>query len=468
MLNPEKQVNNNRPNSLFVIEAKRYANAGKLTEAAEICRRGLIYFPANLNGYVTLSQIYIAMNSRDRALNVLTDGYKRTGSRELFLLFKQIERNGKPNVVLINNSNKSSAKLGDKETTSNSPESPQAENIAASKIDRTNLENYSQKSEDIKNEKITPTSHVDEFVVDKFVEVEIIRSTKQETDLQAKWNMLKGNAAKEDLDSSAQYKLQDEVLAEGAKHELETDSITDSINDSKLLEEYNLLNVIAKQNKENRNSESNNLKLHVTESGSRLRSSNIRLIPGLEFAPLRYANKNEQFSNKDEGEVRNRKTISNLISNEPTEDENNIFDVETDSTQEDMIVAQGVILKESYYESLLNITKEEADEEYEKMLNSNEAERKLSPLEELAKRLENARIPMETEDDTVLSPAFEPIIITETWADILANQGAYTEALKAYQTLARSKPELFEHFKNKIEDMKSKIIETQVQNSIVE
>ena len=63
----------------------------------------------------------------------------------------------------------------------------------------------------------------------------------------------------------------------------------------------------------------------------------------------------------------------------------------------------------------------------------------LTPLEELARRLEKARIPVIEEAEP--RHAFEPSIVSDTFASILVAQGAYAEALKAYQTLARTKPE---------------------------
>jgi hypothetical protein len=121
--------------------------------------------------------------------------------------------------------------------------------------------------------------------------------------------------------------------------------------------------------------------------------------------------------------------------------------------------------KEKYYESLLNIEQIKIDAEYDEIMNT-PIERELSPLEELAKRLETARIPMEVDDEMeVVNSIYEPTIVTETWADILVNQGAFTEALKAYQILARSNPNKFEHYKSRIDSMKNKIINTQLQNS---
>lgn len=82
----------------------------------------------------------------------------------------------------------------------------------------------------------------------------------------------------------------------------------------------------------------------------------------------------------------------------------------------------------------------------------------MTPLEELARRLETARIPIvEGEEPESESPAFEPSIVSDTFAGILAQQGAYRQAIKAYQMLARLKPERRGEYEKKIEEMRWKM-----------
>ena len=76
----------------------------------------------------------------------------------------------------------------------------------------------------------------------------------------------------------------------------------------------------------------------------------------------------------------------------------------------------------------------------------------LTPLEELARRLEHARIPVVEEDEP--QATYEPSIVSETLANILVAQRKYVEALKAFQTLARIKPERYEYFQQRITEMK--------------
>lgn len=82
----------------------------------------------------------------------------------------------------------------------------------------------------------------------------------------------------------------------------------------------------------------------------------------------------------------------------------------------------------------------------------------MTPLEELARRLETARIPIvEEEQESYDSPAFEPSIVSDTFAAILVGQGAYSEAVKAYQMLARLKPERRQEYEKKIADLRKKM-----------
>ena len=54
-------------------------------------------------------------------------------------------------------------------------------------------------------------------------------------------------------------------------------------------------------------------------------------------------------------------------------------------------------------------------------------------------------------------PVFEPSIVSDTLANILVTQGAFAEAMKAFQTLARTKPERFDYYQQKIHEMKWRI-----------
>lgn len=85
---------------------------------------------------------------------------------------------------------------------------------------------------------------------------------------------------------------------------------------------------------------------------------------------------------------------------------------------------------------------------------SGETSKTLSALEELARRLEHATIPVLDEERTIVSPSFMPSVVTETMAHIYVQQGAYTQAIKAYQVLARNNPERLEYFESLIAELR--------------
>lgn len=92
----------------------------------------------------------------------------------------------------------------------------------------------------------------------------------------------------------------------------------------------------------------------------------------------------------------------------------------------------------------------------ESIQRSDESKRSLTALEELAKRLEHAKIPVIEEEKTLPSPSFMPSVVTETMADIYEQQGAYAQAIKAYQVLARNNPDRLEYFESKIAQLRSR------------
>lgn len=76
-----------------------------------------------------------------------------------------------------------------------------------------------------------------------------------------------------------------------------------------------------------------------------------------------------------------------------------------------------------------------------------------TPLEELAMRLERARIPIAREDIGRNEHIAVPKFVTDTMAAIYEKQGAFGQALKAYQILARNKPENLAIYQAKINEI---------------
>jgi hypothetical protein len=82
-----------------------------------------------------------------------------------------------------------------------------------------------------------------------------------------------------------------------------------------------------------------------------------------------------------------------------------------------------------------------------------------SEIDELARRLEGARIAPVGDAPAPPRHVFEPSIVSDTLADILVAQGAYGEAIKAFMTLARMRPAQLKYYEERIAEMKRRILE---------
>ncbi len=198
------------------------------------------------------------------------------------------------------------------------------------------------------------------------------------------------------------------------------------------------------------------LALHVLRTNPGTRSSNLRLIPGLEFAPLRHEDSTP------------RQSLASLM-HEPLSESDLPFPLTSSGTptppplpsglggepateKDDFRLPAGDALSKAITEltGKQPAIPRNPGRIHELVRNGEGGE--LTPLEELARRLETARIPVVDEGDA--QKVFEPSIVSDTLAEILVQQNAYAEAMKAFQTLARLKPERLDYYQEKIEEMK--------------
>jgi hypothetical protein len=233
------------------------------------------------------------------------------------------------------------------------------------------------------------------------------------------------------------------------------------------------------------------LSLHTGKNISRLRSSNLRLIPGLEFAPLRQEDYLRRQSiapliNEPMPQPEPPRHAQQLDEDVPTASKHSLPplpSLEESDPAGARLALPGMdrgVHEEPVDEAALPVAEEPPATSHPEAVGDEvedtgememprrhapllsgfaatqvEPEAKLTPLEELARRLENARIPVVEEYEP--RPVFEPSIVSDTLANILVMQGAYAEAIKAFQTLARTKPERFEYYQQKIHEMKWRI-----------
>lgn len=161
-----------------------------------------------------------------------------------------------------------------------------------------------------------------------------------------------------------------------------------------------------------------------------LRSSNIRLVPGLEFAPLRI-------------ESTRQKETTHAVEFPPFRP---IRGVQTSGTR---------------LRSAIPTTPAALEAELQRRAGgrSETFETKTS-LELLAEQLERARIkspeaPTSSPADTAAETE-EPTVVTETMASIYERQGAIEQAIKAYTILARLNPDRRSYFEEKIAQLRAR------------
>lgn len=521
------------PSRFFPVEAEQLLQVGEVNGAAELCKFGLVYFPENISGYAVLAQAYLMLGQPERALNVLEDGYRRTGAEGLRNFCDVIRREMRGEdadqaaPVSAERSRESGSQQEEppsfesQEEETGKPEvvpgevpeevpeehsdvidSPSGEDVSA-EIQEVALpdEAGSEKGEDsLEEEEVVREDRVGEDFAGKrefSIEVDVTlepvgveeeMETREEDPMEEEESFsydfpffidlgsdpLRPDASDEEgvpslFVSEPEDRREDAVeVEEPAETETEErraeeekgrdDDVSLRGNEQAKEEEEREEQTEEKverapetervaeaeegvESNPRKTDEPVELSIHSGTRISRLRSSNLRLIPGLEFAPLR----------RDEPKLKIAPLVTppppepELPSAEPAEPESLIEEEALPSTPPPTMPEVPMIAAQAPTQGLGGVLPE-------KPLQS------MTPLEELARRLETARIPIvEGEEPESESPAFEPSIVSDTFAGILAQQGAYRQAIKAYQMLARLKPERRGEYEKKIEEMRWKM-----------
>jgi len=194
------------------------------------------------------------------------------------------------------------------------------------------------------------------------------------------------------------------------------------------------------------------LALHSGKSAHRLTSANLRLIPGLEFAPLRAEDQGRRMmiapimeDPLPEWEPRRRTTS---VENAPP-----LPEYPATASGRAAIVSADVV------SPVLEPMSVEETPIAAVHVPVDVPAPDTSAIDELARRLEGARIAPVGETVASKRHVFEPSIVSDTLADILVAQGAYGEAMKAYMTLARMRPAQLKYYEERIAEMKRRILE---------
>ena len=506
---PRQTPRRRPPSRFFPVEAEEMLRSGDVENAAELCKHGLVYFPENISGYAVLARAYLVLDQEHRAFNVLEAGYRRTGAEGLrsVHLFLQEEKQQAPAEATPAQAEPTVATTDvEQDQEAEQPQnSISTQEELLEEPDENTLHVAEQIEQDTQTEvPLAEDSNIQEAVTQEPVLEETeIKETETEEASTADKQITPASSPDpesfaedehqeadasllEDAASTTAGQRVEEIPAEGipaveASATVET-IIEEGSSEAPPAEETPIQHKptavtptpVAPEQEDPQPAEEaqpkrGGLSLHSVTKISRLSSKNLRLIPGLEFAPLR----------RDEGD---KLKIAPLVNESPPDfDEfiertvDNIPAIPVPELLEKPELEERTEGKDqeetltetdfSEVDSLANITERIAtateEETFTLPLRPIEHTREplsMTPLEELARRLETARIPIVAEsEEEHENPAFEPSIVSDTFAGILVRQGAYTEAIKAYQMLSRMKPESRDHYQQKIQEMRWKM-----------
>lgn len=460
--------------------------SGNVVNATEHCKHGLVYFPENISGYAVLARAYLILNQEDRALNVLEAGYRRTGAeglRSLHLFLQedehQVLESPLETPLVQEEPTVTTTKLEPDQDAEQSEDSALIESIVDDAEELAQKERHAAEPPVEQDDQDTETTAVAEFDVEATTSQDPERETTDDTGINIEGtstDILATAELKDSPETEPEF-FADTVLEQPATEEAQTKEQTTVPPPARGQEPLEQHPNSKKQREDEKQQERGGLSLHSVAKVSRLRSKNLRLIPGLEFAPLR-RDENEKLKiaplinelppNFDEFVEKTVEDPPEIPVPESLEEIEEPVPVQEEPELSAEVEPQGkeeTSEHSSEVDSLANITERIATATEEKTFNlpleqAEPAQQPLqmTPLEELARRLETARIPIVAEsEDEHENPAFEPSIVSDTFAGILVRQGAYAEAIKAYQMLSRMKPESRDHYQQKIEEMRWKM-----------
>ena len=501
-----------QPNEFFPLASEEMIRRGAISDAVEHCRRGLIFYPDNISGYAVLANAYLLLEEPTRAANVLRDGFRRTGADRLLELADLIEADRvsasdptqpveKPADDPVAAGTLTTAdEPGDVEE-SRTADEPAEESLIPSAVgerlspvetlSHAGAEEQAADDQDVEQTEpgglsfITDDPSGPHYVTDPAEEASALypwgsderESGDYHQDLTDRMiarsnesifgnplglisrDLFTGEPLPSDrtffeLDKegeriqNSKFKIKNEdrergeegvekVGGEDTGGVVRPDDPTAGMAAGGGRSDAGELADLIDEDSDRMLDEggsggTSGLSLHSGTQISDLRSRNLRLIPGLEYAPLR----------KDEGS----RKIAPLV------DEPKRFGMPPLGGTPSPSFSEGSEGMDTQEKSDSSRT----DQKGTPPPLSNQGEREgLTPLEELARRLETARIPaVEEEPEEGESSSFEPSLVSDTFAGILVSQGAYAEAIKAYQMLARLKPERREEYEKKIAEIR--------------
>lgn len=510
-----------QPDEFFPLASEEMIRRGEIAEAAEFCRRGLVFYPENISGYAVLANAYLLLDEPTRAANVLRDGYRRTGAEGLQELATGIDNEAAEAEEKTAPSEPRTARRAVRmpsaeddpqpaatESAIDEPVEEPADTPADTPADRLIDESPPLPAEPptTRNDDdpqalsfISNDPHESSWAVTQEEEADLNpyvadRQTEAPTDRDLTDRLIVDDdeslfgaevrPSNQDLFTGEQLPEEEVLFREDEEREQELEDAREAEAEAESRKEVDLIPPVEEiivptpepeerldtnreetdqlipapsrggtarradrgaggdladlideasdrmaEDEEPKSTGASGLSLHSGTQISDLRSRNLRLIPGLEYAPLRKDDPSLKIAPLVE---KGKRSSTDTAGMPPLDDPRRSPPLSPDEPS--------------------GSGSEPAERE--------ETEKgEMTPLEELARRLETARIPAveEVEEPEEEAPGFEPSLVSDTFAGILVSQGAYSEAIKAYQMLARLKPDRRDDYEKKIAELHWKI-----------
>ncbi|HYF02397.1 MAG TPA: tetratricopeptide repeat protein [Patescibacteria group bacterium] len=460
---------------LFAVEAEKLLAAGQADEAVQLCEMGLVQYPDYPTAYGILARAYKTLGDADIAVEAIERGLERFPLNKFLLRLKR-EIYKVPATVPQENRLKNKevtaeiiqenaaaeeffksevateeeieaatvAKFAlapeeeliiDEEViTENDVENPAELEADPAVIEISEIESECEREE---FEKVFKNDEQEDLIIDEEVisEDDVENPVELEAD-PAVIEVSKGEAEEEREEFEEVFKTGNPIEGESSTEAKEV------LKEMPLKEDFSKVESFPASANDVRYSPLRIIETFKKDETQRksLKSASVRLIPGLEFAPLRF-----------ESSKKYDRHISALPEPPPFRTFKTIQRVNYAVTHPSMFHRMEQIQQPETSGNLIQRRAQEAGF----------VAQNLTPLEELATRLEKARIPVVKEDidPQLASLTREPSVVTDTMATIYEMQGALAEALKAYQVLARQKPEKLEYYEGKIQEIKKRLQE---------
>lgn len=422
---------------LFAVQAEQLILEGHPSEAIELCLGGLEYYTDYPTAYIVAARAYLVLDDQTKALTILDRALSlfplhkplRHFYEELISPFKKTKEEF--DTVDFDSAIKEldfdfgvpeSENTVSAQETANSEENPEVSGLHNFIQEQNEPIEMDIESLELKNE-------VSEHITEDNTELSVIEAepiiikvdhpySEPETE-----NTEYESISEEENSDISEHNHKDNIEVETAPTDSNTDAIAEELTD----ERANTISDTKPSQPEDTSETPTNQKrfspLRIIETvkappyfiGS-IKSTSINMISGLEFAPLRVENGHSN------------DTSPETLSEPPSFPK---------------------FLRKSTAVSSHPKPVETKQEEEEPSL------KKRTPLEELAARLEKVRIPVTHQENVKSSTPsqIDPTMVTETMAMIYEKQGAYSEAIKAYQILARRTPEKLDFYEQKIREV---------------